>query len=117
MGWWIGRVGRRRVRIRCRPRWRPACRSCAGRGRIGGRGGWCSSWAKRQVVPVPAESAAYRALVRAAMIDPSVRDRRSRKWKRWERGAPMELGQMDVVGGFPLADGTSAKALTGIDGS
>ncbi len=22
---------------------------------------------------------------------------------------------MDVVGGFPLADGTSAKALTGID--
>ena len=28
---------------------------------------------------------------------------------------PMELWQMDVVGGFPLADGTSAKALTGID--
>jgi hypothetical protein len=51
----------------------------------------------------------YRALVRAAMIDPSVRDRRSRKWKRWERGAPMELWQMDIVGGFPLADGTSAS--------
>jgi transposase InsO family protein len=71
--------------------------------------------AKRRVVPVPSESAAYRALVRAAMIDPAVRDRRSRKWKRWERGAPMELWQMDVVGGFPLADGTSAKALTAID--
>jgi transposase InsO family protein len=71
--------------------------------------------AKRRVAPVPSESAAYRALVRAGMIDPSVRDRRSRKWKRWERGAPMELWQMDVVGGFPLADGTSAKALTGID--
>jgi hypothetical protein len=27
----------------------------------------------------------------------------------------MELWQMDVVGGFPLADGSSAKALTGID--
>jgi transposase InsO family protein len=27
----------------------------------------------------------------------------------------MELWQMDVVGGFALADGTSAKALTGID--
>ena len=27
----------------------------------------------------------------------------------------MELWQVDVVGGFPLADGTSAKALTGID--
>jgi hypothetical protein len=27
----------------------------------------------------------------------------------------MELWQMDVVGGFPLADGTCAKVLTGID--
>jgi hypothetical protein len=27
----------------------------------------------------------------------------------------MELWQMDIVGGFRLADGTSAKALTGID--
>ncbi|MGV0781710.1 IS481 family transposase [Mycolicibacterium sp. XJ775] len=71
--------------------------------------------ARRQVAPVPSESAVYRALLRAGLIDPHVRDRRSRKWKRWERGAPMELWQMDVVGGFPLADGTSAKALTGID--
>jgi transposase InsO family protein len=71
--------------------------------------------AKRHVSPLPSESAAYRALVRAQMIDPNLRDRRSRKWKRWERAAPMELWQMDVVGGFPLADGTSAKALTGID--
>ncbi|MGX9788638.1 IS481 family transposase [Mycobacterium sp. MMS18-G62] len=70
---------------------------------------------RRGVRPVPSESAAYRALVRAQMIDPHLRDRRSRKWKRWERGAPMELWQMDVVGGFALADGTSAKALTGID--
>ncbi len=70
---------------------------------------------KRKVSPVPAESAVYRALVRSGLIDPRLRDRRARKWKRWERGAPMELWQMDVVGGFPLADGTSAKALTGID--
>jgi transposase InsO family protein len=71
--------------------------------------------AKRNVSPLPSESAAYRALVRAQMIDPNLRDRRSRKWKRWERAVPMELWQMDVVGGFPMADGTSAKALTGID--
>ena len=71
--------------------------------------------AKRRVAPVPSESAVYRALLRAGMIDPAVRDRRSRKWKRWERGAPMELWQMDVVGGVPVAAGTSAKALTGID--
>jgi transposase InsO family protein len=71
--------------------------------------------AKRRITPVPSESAVYRALLRAGMVDPSDRDRRSRKWKRWQRGAPMELWQMDIVGGFPLADGTCAKALTGID--
>jgi transposase InsO family protein len=71
--------------------------------------------AKRSIGPVPSVSAVYRALVRAQMIDPHLRDRRSRKFKRWERARPMELWQMDVVGGFPLADGTSAKALTGID--
>ena len=71
--------------------------------------------AGRGVRPVVSESAAYRALVRAAMIDPALRDKRSRKWKRWERGAAMELWQMDIVGGFPLSDGSSAKALTGID--
>jgi transposase InsO family protein len=71
--------------------------------------------AKRRVAPLPSESAVYRALVRAGMIDPSLRDRRSRKWKRWERGASMELWQMDIVGGFPLADGSCAKALTGVD--
>jgi transposase InsO family protein len=71
--------------------------------------------AKRRVSPVPSESAAYRALLRAGMIDPTSRDRRSRKWKRWERSRSMELWQMDIVGGFPLADGSSAKALTGID--
>lgn len=64
---------------------------------------------RRGVGPVPSESAVYRALVRAGMIDPATRDRRSRKWKRWERGAPMELWQMDVVGGFPLADGTAPR--------
>jgi transposase len=61
------------------------------------------------------ESAVYRALVRLNLIDPSARRPRDRKWKRWERGAAMELWQMDVVGGFVLADGTKAKALTGID--
>jgi transposase InsO family protein len=71
--------------------------------------------AKRGVATPPSASGAYRALRRAAMIDPADRDRRSRKWKRWERGAPMELWQMDVVGGFALADGGCAKALTGID--
>jgi transposase InsO family protein len=61
------------------------------------------------------ESAAYRALTRLSLIDPAARRPRDRKWKRWERGAPMELWQMDVVGGFLLADGTRAKVLSGVD--
>lgn len=71
--------------------------------------------ARKRSGPVPSESAVYRALVRLNLIDPSGRRRRDRKWKRWERGAPMELWQMDTVGGFVLADGTKAKALTGVD--
>ena len=31
------------------------------------------------------------------------RHRRQEHWKRWERARPMELWQMDVVGGFLLA--------------
>jgi transposase InsO family protein len=69
-------------------------------------------------VAVPSESAVYRALRRLNLIDPSGRRRRDRKWKRWERGQPMELWQLDVVGGFVIAEGEAtfkAKALTGVD--
>lgn len=64
---------------------------------------------------VPSRSGIYRALVRAGLIDPAGRRRRDEHWRRWERAEPMELWQMDVVGGFELADGRRAKALTGID--
>jgi len=70
---------------------------------------------RKQAVPTPSESAVYRCLVRAAVIDPMTRRRRRETWKRWERAAPMELWQFDVVHGFLLSDGSSAKALTGID--
>jgi len=71
--------------------------------------------ARKGVQPAPSESAVYRCLVRAAVIEPLTRRRRKETWKRWERGAPMELWQLDVVHGFALADGSAAKALTGID--
>jgi transposase InsO family protein len=70
---------------------------------------------RRGVRPAPSESAVYRALTRAGVIEPGARRRRRDAWKRWERGAPMELWQMDVVGGIGLADGSTAKALTGLD--
>jgi len=71
--------------------------------------------AKRGVEGAPSESGVYRALVRLNLIEPDGRRPRDRRWRRWERGTPMELWQMDVVGGFVSADGTKAKALTGVD--
>jgi transposase InsO family protein len=82
------------------------------------------TWGPRRLVfeldrhgvrPVPGRTSVYRALLRLNLIDPTARRPRDRKWKRWERGAPMELWQMDVVGGFVLADGTRAKVLSGVD--
>lgn len=65
--------------------------------------------------PLPSLSGIYRALKRANMIQPGARRERDRKFKRWERGGPMELWQMDVVGGILLADGSELKCLTGVD--
>jgi transposase InsO family protein len=85
---------------------------------------WKSYWgprslvtelARRNLSPLPSRSAVYRCLLRAGLIAPVRSRRRIEHWKRWERGGPMELWQLDVVGGFLLADGTTAKALTGID--
>jgi transposase InsO family protein len=74
--------------------------------------------AKREVLEseqLPSESAVYRCLVRHQLVDPDGRRARTERWRRWERGRPNELWQLDTVGGFLLADGTKAKALTGVD--
>src|SRR5437667_2530993 len=71
--------------------------------------------AKKGVIPTPSASAIYRCLLRAGVMQPVPRGWRREDWKRWERGAAMELWQLDVVSGFHLADGTTAKALTGLD--
>jgi transposase InsO family protein len=67
------------------------------------------------VVPVPGRSSVYRALVRNGRIDPAKRRRRRADYRRWERGRPMELWQMDVVGGVHLSGGAEVKVVTGID--
>jgi transposase InsO family protein len=67
------------------------------------------------VAPVPGRSSVYRALVRNGRIDPAKRRRRRSDYRRWERGRPMELWQMDVVGGVHLQDGSEVKVVTGID--
>ena len=37
-----------------------------------------------------------------------------RKYRRWQRDAPTQLWQLDIVMGVPLADGRKAKMVTGI---
>jgi transposase InsO family protein len=49
------------------------------------------------------------------LIEPKERRKKLPTYKRWERGGPMELWQMDVVGGVLLEDGTECKILTGVD--
>ena len=67
------------------------------------------------VEPLPGRSSVYRALVRHGLIEPEARRRRKADYKRWERSRPMELWQMDVVGGVMLADGQKASIVSGID--
>src|SRR6266542_5615011 len=45
----------------------------------------------------------------------SPKPRRREDYKRWERSRPMELWQIDVVGGVRLTDGTQLSVVTGID--
>ena len=66
--------------------------------------------------PVPGRTSIYRALVRdglgaGATAPPAVGS------SAVGTGRPMELWQMDVVGGFHLANGTELKAVSGKDDS
>jgi len=65
--------------------------------------------------PVPSERGIHRCLIRHGLILPKAKRKRLKDYKRWERGKPMELWQMDIVGGILLDDGTELKCLTGID--
>jgi transposase InsO family protein len=54
-------------------------------------------------------------LVRNGLVEPHARRRAKTAWRRWQRERPMQLWQMDVMGGLVLADGGEAKLVTGID--
>jgi transposase InsO family protein len=81
------------------------------------------TWGQRRIAhelaktrdDVPSESAIYRALARNGLLIPGARRRKKSDYRRWERARPMELWQLDVMGGVRLGDGTEAKVLTGID--
>ena len=70
---------------------------------------------QEKLTPLPSRSAVYRALVRHRLIEPSKRRRQRGDYTRWERSRPMELWQMDIVGGVKPTDGTEASVVTGVD--
>ncbi len=70
---------------------------------------------RKELDEPPSRSSIYRCLVRHRLIEPKPRRRRLKDYKRWERSRPMELWQMDVMGGVRLEDGTQCKVITGID--
>jgi transposase len=64
---------------------------------------------------VPSRSAIYRCLRRHRLIELRRRRKRRDEFRRWERERPMQLWQMDVMGGVELEDGTELKLVTGVD--
>jgi len=71
--------------------------------------------ARTGVDPVPSRSAIYRCLKRHGLIELRRRRKRREEFRRFERDRPMQLWQMDVMGGVMLHDGTELKVVTGVD--
>jgi transposase InsO family protein len=69
---------------------------------------------RRGIAEPPSRATVHRALVRNGLVEPQ-EQRHKRKYRRWQREAPMHLWQLDLVGGIYLADGRECKMLTGID--
>jgi transposase InsO family protein len=57
----------------------------------------------------------HRVLIRHGLVVPTTRRRRRQDYQRWQREKPMELWQLDIVGGIRLASGGEAKVVTGVD--
>ena len=70
--------------------------------------------ARREVASPPSRATVHRVLARNAMVTPQ-EQRHKRKYRRWQREAPMHLWQLDLVGGIYPADGRECKVLSGID--
>jgi transposase InsO family protein len=65
--------------------------------------------------PVPSRMTVHRVLIRHGLVEVVPRQRRREDYKRWQREVPMELWQLDIVGGIRVADGGEAKVVTGVD--
>lgn len=68
----------------------------------------------RDVDASPSRSSVHRILVRHGLVA-AQQQNHQRKYRRWQRDAPMQLWQLDIMGGVFLADGRKCKLVTGID--
>ncbi len=64
---------------------------------------------------MPSQASIYRCLKRHNLVELRRRKKRRDEFRRWERERPMQLWQMDVMGGVLLDDGTDLKIVTGVD--
>ena len=65
--------------------------------------------------PPPSRSAIYRCLKRHGLVELRRRCKRRDEFRRWQRERPMQLWQMDVMGGVLLDDASELKIVTGVD--
>lgn len=67
----------------------------------------------------PSRSTVARMLRRNGLVEPRRRRKLRSDYRRWERPEPMQLWQLDIVGGVPIDDGhggtIEAKVVTGVD--
>ena len=70
---------------------------------------------RQGIEPLPSVSSIYRCLKRHNLIELRRRKKRRDEFRRWERDRPMQLWQMDVMGGVLLDDGSDLKVVTGVD--
>jgi transposase len=69
---------------------------------------------------VPSERTINRIFARQGLVVPRPRKRPRDSYRRWQRAAPMQLWQIDIVGGVMIADQRTdelreAKIVTGVD--
>ena len=69
---------------------------------------------------MPAVATINRILIGLGLVTPRKRKRPKDSYQRWERPGPMQLWQLDIVGGVWLVDPTTgevreAKVVTGVD--
>lgn len=65
--------------------------------------------------PMPSRSSIYRCLVRHQLVSLRRKRKRRDEYKRWQRDQPMQLWQIDVMGGVMVGDGIELKVVTGVD--